>query len=122
MIKRKIISTLTIIFITWISKVNALSAWTLKWKLWWQLPVDWTFVKWWHSVFDMIRFVNSYLRFAIGFVCFLFMIINGYKLITANGNEKQTKAATSSLLWSVVWIVICLLAYIIVNVAVKLFA
>ena len=66
--------------------------------------------------------VNTYLRFAIGFVCFLFMVINGYKLISANGDEKQTKAATSALIWSIVWIFVCLLAYIIVNLAVKLFA
>ncbi|MBR7036752.1 hypothetical protein IKI14_02550 [bacterium] len=50
------------------------------------------------SIFDVIKLVNSYIRFAVGFVCFLFMIINGYKLITANGDEKQTKAATSALL------------------------
>jgi uncharacterized membrane protein YjfL (UPF0719 family) len=50
------------------------------------------------------------------------MIINGYKLITAHWDEKQTKAAIKWLLWAVIWIVICLLAYIIVNLAVKLFA
>ncbi len=74
------------------------------------------------SILDIISFVNSYLWFAIWFVCFLFMIINGYKLIMNNWDEKESSAATSWLLKSIVWIVICLLAYIIVNLAVKLFA
>ena len=39
-----------------------------------------------------------------------------------NGDEKQSSAATSWLLKSIIWIVVCLLAYIIVNLAVKLFA
>lgn len=84
-------------------------------------PGDWTWINWDYSVLDVINLVNSYLRFAVGFVCFLFMIINGYKLITAHGDEKQTSSAMTGLMGSIVWIVICLLAYIIVNVAVKLF-
>ena len=106
---------------TFINSANAVNLWTIKWKPGWDLDNKWTTVNGTHSVFDVINLVNSYIRFAIGFVCFLFMIINGYKLITANGDEKQTKAATSALIWAAVWIVICLLAYIIVNVAVKLF-
>ena len=74
-----------------------------------------------HSILDIISFVNSYLWFAVWFVCFLFMIINGYKLIMNNWDEKQSSTATTWLLKSIIWIVICILAYIIVNVAVKLF-
>jgi hypothetical protein len=50
------------------------------------------------------------------------MIRNGYKLISANGDEKAMKAAKTGLLWSIIWLAICLLAYIIVNIAVRLFA
>ena len=85
-------------------------------------PGGWTYINWDYSILDVINLVNNYLWFAVWFVCFLFMVINGYKLISANGDEKQTKAATSALIWAVVWIVICLLAYIIVNLAVNLFA
>lgn len=74
------------------------------------------------SVLDIISFVNNYLWFAIWFLCFLFLVINGYKLIMNNWDEKQSSAATSWLLKSIIWIVVCLLAYIIVNLAVKLFA
>lgn len=84
-------------------------------------PGGWTYINWDYSILDVINLVNNYLWFAVWFVCFLFMIINGYKLITAHGDEKQSSAAMTGLMWSVVWIVICLLAYIIVNIAVKLF-
>lgn len=85
-------------------------------------PGGWTYIEWEHAILDVINMINSYLRFAVWFVCFLFMVINGYKLITANGDEKKSSSAMTGLIWSVVWIVICLLSYIIVNIAVKLFA
>lgn len=74
------------------------------------------------SILDMISLVNDYLWFAIWFVCFLFMIWNWYKLITASWDEKAMGSATKALLWSGIWIAICLLAYIIVNIAINLFA
>ncbi len=74
------------------------------------------------SILDMISVVNSYLWFAIWFCCFVFMIWNWYKLITAAWDEKATWAAKKSLLWSGIWIAVCLLAYAIVNIAVRLFA
>lgn len=120
--KKKLIWLWIITLLTLIEKVDAVGLRTLKVKPGWDLDNKWTSITGSRSIFDVIKLVNSYIRFAVGFVCFLFMIINGYKLITANGDEKQTKAATSALIWSVVWITICLLAYIIVNVAVKLFA
>lgn len=87
-----------------------------------QIP-DWhsTIVPWQTTITDIISLVNSYLWFAIGFVCFLFMIWNGYQLIIARGNEKQMKTATSSLIGCSIWLVSCLLAYIIVNIAIKFF-
>ncbi len=103
-------------------RVFAVTAWTLKWRLGSDAKVSMTQIDWSRSIFNIISFVNGYLRFAIWFVCFLFMVVNGYKLITARGDEKQTSAATKALWQSVIWIAICLLAYIIVNVAVRLFA
>lgn len=117
---------LSTILINSLSSANALQAFTFS-KKWYQQgnvpdnPDDWTWIDWDYSILDVINMVNSYLRFAIWFVCFLFMIINGYKLITAHGDEKKTSSAMTGLMWSIVWIVICLLAYIIVNLAVKLF-
>ena len=74
------------------------------------------------SILNLISLVNSYLWFAIGFLCFMFMIWNWYKLIMANWDGKTMDSAKKALLGSAVWIAICLVAYIIVNLAVKLFA
>lgn len=121
-----ILSTLLISCIPFLSSVNALYVFTFSRQKWneWDVPTnpdDWTWIVGSRSVLDVIKLVNSYLRFGVGFVCFLFMIINGYKLITASWDEKQSKSATTGLLWSFVWIIICLLAYIVVNLTVKLF-
>ncbi len=120
--KRKLIWLWIITLLSLISKVNALTLRTIRSKPNSDVPNDSTMITGEGSIFGLIKLVNNYLWLAVGFVCFLFMVINGYKLISANGDEKQTKAATSALIWSVVWIVICLLAYIIVNLAVNLFA
>lgn len=76
---------------------------------------------WKYSIMDIISTVNSYLWFGIGFFCFLFMIVNWYKLITAQWDEKKMESATKGLIWSAIGITVCLLAYIIVNLATKLF-
>ena len=125
--KKKLPIILTSLLISCISSADALYAFTISKKRYEQKdvadnPGGWTWISGDYSILDVINLINSYLRFAVWFVCFLFMIINGYKLITAHGDEKQTKAAIKWLLWAVIWIVICLLAYIIVNLAVKLFA
>jgi len=119
---KKIISLGIILLSASMSKVFAVTARTIKWLIWSDAKVPITQIDWSRSIFDIISFVNGYLWFAIWFVCFLFMVVNGYKLITAHGDEKQTGAATKALWQSIIWIAICLLAYIIVNVTVRLFA
>ena len=122
---KKIISLCSVIFTVFVStSVNALTLWTIEWKYGSNpdVPKDWVQIEWSHAVLDIIAMVNSYLRFAIWFFCFLFMIWNWYKLITANWDEKVMSSATKALIWCGVWIAVCLLAYIIVRVAVKLFA
>lgn len=75
-----------------------------------------------YSLLDVIKFVNDYLWFAIWFVCFLFVVINGIKLITSRWDEKETSSALKALIGCVVGIVICLSAYIIVNLTLRLFS
>lgn len=78
-------------------------------------------VPWSHSYLDVIALVNRYLWFAIWFVCFLFMIWNGYKLILARGDAAEMKKASNALVWCWVWIAVCFLAYVIVKFAINLF-
>ena len=101
---------------------NAVKLSTLRWVIWWDINTTTTEVVWSRSIFNIISLVNKYLWFTIWLFCFLFMIWNGFQLITAKGDENQTKNATKSLVWAAIWIAVCLLAYIIVNIAVKLFS
>lgn len=110
-----------ITLIGFISKTYAVTAWTLKHTKD-SASHNWSQIVGSRSILDMIKLVNSYLWFWIGFVCFVFMIWNWYKLISSNWDEKVMKEAKTALKWSMVWLALCLLAYIIVNVAVKLFA
>ena len=119
---KKLIWVWIITFITLLSKANAVILRTLRGNIGSEFSQEPTQIRGQRSILDLIKFVNSYIWFGIWFVCFLFMVINGYKLITAHGDEKKTKEATSALWKSIIWIAICLLAYIIVNLAVKLFA
>ena len=118
---KKLTSIWIITIIGFISKVSAITVQTIK-RTTDTANHDLSQIDGTRSIFDIISLVNSYLWFAIWFVCFLFMIINGYKLIINNWDEKQTSTATSWLLKSIIWIIICLLAYVIVNLAVKIFA
>lgn len=95
---------------------------TIKWPIWSDFNQDPTIIEGNRSIFNTISLVNDYLWFAIWLACFWFMIWNGYQLIMARGDEKQMKTATNSITWCAVWIVVCVLARIIVNLAVKLFA
>lgn len=120
--KYKLTALWTIILMGLFSTTNAVVTWTLKWKLW---NVDVsdkaTQIEWSRSFLDIISVVNSYLRFAIWLICFLFMIWNGFQLIMSRGNEKDMKAAKDALIWCGIGLASCLLAYIIVNIAINLF-
>ena len=121
---KKIIALLNIFIIYCACVTQALTVFTIEGKYGSNpdVPKDWVQIEWSHAVLDIIAMVNSYLRFWIWFFCFLFMIWNWYKLISANWDEKATGSATKALIWCAIWIAICLLAYVIVNIAVNLFA
>jgi len=120
--KIKTLATLLIIsLIGSLSRVSAVTVWTLR-RTKDTADHDRTQVDGVRSVVDVISLVNNYLWFAIWFFCFIFMIWNWYKLIIANWDDKAMSSAKTALIWSGIWLAICLLAYIIVNLAINLFA
>lgn len=120
--KYKLITLWTTILLGLVSTTNAVSVWTLKWKIWDDdVSQEMTQIDWNYSFLDIISVVNNYLWFAIWFLCFLFMIWNGFQLIMARGNEKDMEAAKNALIWCGIGLVVCFLAYIIVNIAINLF-
>ena len=123
MFKKALILLQIIVVSTLLSTTNAVSVWTLRPRIWNpDIPQQPTQIDWSRSFLDILSVVNSYLRFAIWFVCFLFMIWNGFKLIMSRWDEKDMKSAQNALIWCGVWLVTCFLAYIIVNIAIKLFS
>lgn len=125
MIKKLTILFGSILISIFTSTTFALTAWTLwdKSQIWPNKDVEqWQEVRWSRSVFDIISLVNKYLWFTIWLVCFAFMIWNGYQLIMARGDQKQMDSAVKALIWCGIWLTVCILAHIIVNIAVKIFA
>ena len=120
MLKKKLIYLQTILIINCIKVTNAVNVVLPKGAVS-NEDVPNEQIKWNYSIFKLISIVNDYLRFAVWFVCFLFMIWNWYQLIMARWDSKQMKSATNALIWCAIWLVACLLAYIIVNIAIKLF-
>jgi len=122
MFKKTIISILTIVLLGAIWVTNAIQVFlpkdTINHK---DYQTASEVVSWSRSYTDIIALVNSYLWFSIGFVCFLFMVWNWYQLIIARGDEKQMKSAKSALIGSALWLAVCILAYIIVNVSISIF-
>ncbi len=57
----------------------------------------------------------------IGLIAILFIIINGFRYITARGDDEQTSKAKQGLLWAVLGLVVTVMAYVIVFAVTQLF-
>ncbi len=55
----------------------------------------------------------------VGFVAVVFVIIGGINYMTSAGNSEKTKKARDTILYALIGIVVCVLAYVIVNWAIK---
>ncbi len=69
------------------------------------------------------NFAQSLLQGVIilsGLVALLMLIINGYRYVTARGDDKQVSKAKIGILWSLVGLVIILFAYVIIRAVANL--
>jgi hypothetical protein len=73
------------------------------------------------TIRNTISFVNSYLWFLIGFLCFIFLIYNGIKLVSSRGDKEDMKKAMKGLTGAAVGIAICFISYAFVRAMVNLF-
>ncbi len=62
-----------------------------------------------------IRTVTNTMLFAIGVVAVIMLIVGGFRYIFSAGNSTNVNAAKDTILYSVIGIVVALLAYAIVN-------
>ena len=73
------------------------------------------------DIWSIISFINGYLWFFIGFLCFIFLAYNGVMLVMARGNSKDFDKTKTGMLGSAVGIAICFLSYSLVKLVVNLF-
>lgn len=62
-----------------------------------------------------IKTVTNVLLFIIGAVAVIMIILGGIRYVTSNGESAQITAAKNTILYSVIGLVVALLAYAIVN-------
>ncbi len=70
----------------------------------------------------LIKNVVNLLLAVLGFVAVIMIIIGGIRYTTSNGDSNNTKAAKDTILYSVVGLVVAILAYAIVNFVLEFFA
>lgn len=67
------------------------------------------------SLTDLITNVINVLLFVAGAIAVVMIIVGGIRYITSNGDQANVKAAKDTILYSVVGLIVALLAFAIVN-------
>ena len=63
----------------------------------------------------IFRIVTNVLLFVIGAVSVIMLIIGGFRYVTSQGDQTQVQSAKNTILYSIVGIVVAILAYAAVN-------
>ena len=74
------------------------------------------------TVGDIIKIVVGILLFVLGAVCVVMIVIGGIKYATSQGDQTAVQNAKNTILYSIVGIVVALLAYAAVNFVLTSFA
>ena len=67
------------------------------------------------SVSDIIQSIVNILLFVIGAVSVIMIVIGGFKYVVSNGDASQVKSAKDTIFYSIIGLVVAILAYAIVN-------
>lgn len=67
------------------------------------------------SLTDQIRTITNVLLFILGAIAVIMIIIGGIRYTTSNGEASHIKSAKDTILYSVIGLVVAILAYAIVN-------
>ncbi len=70
---------------------------------------------------ELVKNLVNLLLAVLGFIAVIMIIIGGIRYTTSNGDSNSTKAAKDTILYSVVGLVVAILAYAIVNFVVDFF-
>jgi hypothetical protein len=67
------------------------------------------------SIGTTVKNITNVLLFIVGAVAVIMIILGGIRYVTSNGDASQVTAAKNTILYSVIGLVVALLAYAIVN-------
>ena len=67
----------------------------------------------------LIKTVVNVLLWAVGILSVIMIIFSGFRYITSAGDASKTKSAQSTLIYSVVGLIVAIMAYAIVNMVTK---
>lgn len=70
---------------------------------------------------SMLQIVINILLFLVGSVAVIMIVVGGIRYTTSNGNASQTKEAKDTILYSVIGLIVAMMAYAIVNFVVSWF-
>lgn len=73
------------------------------------------------SAKDLIQSIVNILLFITGAVAVIMIVIGGLKYVTSNGEASQTKSAKDTIMYSVIGLVVAILAYAIVTFVIDAF-
>ena len=69
----------------------------------------------------IFRIVTNVLLFVIGAVSVIMLIIGGFRYVTSQGDQTQVQSAKNTILYSIIGIVVAILAYAAVNFVISSF-
>ncbi len=67
------------------------------------------------SMTDLIKNIINLLLFIVGAVAVIMIILGGLRYVTSNGDQAQVKAAKETILYSVVGLIVAIMAFAIVQ-------
>ena len=67
----------------------------------------------------LIKTVVNVLLWAVGILSVIMLIFSGFRYITSAGDASKTKSAQSTLIYSVVGLIVAIMAYAIVNMVIN---
>lgn len=70
---------------------------------------------------SLMQTVINILLFLVGSVAVIMIVVGGVRYTTSNGNASQTKEAKDTILYSVIGLIVAMMAYAIVNFVVSWF-
>ena len=68
-----------------------------------------------HNLWDNVSSIIKNVIFILGLVCVIVIIIGGINYMTSSGDTGKVKKAKDTILYGVIGLVICILAFAIVN-------